>query len=222
MNRLSFLLNIVLLVAVIILYYLHFSAPDVQSRSQAEVIDSLAKSINTTQEQRKSEIVYVNSDSLFEKYEYYKKVKQSTEQKLSGFEALYNQRQKSLAQDYNDYIDKAGAGLYTKEKSLQIEADLKKRNEELANMEKQYPVLQDQVAKELADVQNRLYLFFKAFSKANNYSCILTFNTRGEGALGINDQLDVTNEVIAALNAEYQESLKNTGKDKESTDKKEK
>lgn len=210
MNRISFVFNIILSIAVIILFYLHFTSSKMQSKSQGEVIDSLAKSINTTKAQKESKIVYVNSDTLFEKYEYYKKVKVESEKKINGFEATYNQKQKSLGQDYNDYIDKAGKGLYTKDQSEKIEADLKKRNTELEAMEKQYPYLQDQAAKELADVQNRLYLFFKSFSQTNGYSCILTFNTRGEGALGIDDKLDITKEVINALNFEYQQSLKNS------------
>ena len=209
MNRISFLFNIILSIAVIILFWLHFSASKSQNKSQGEVIDSLAKNINTTQAQKESKIVYVNSDTLFEKYDYYRKVKQETEKKINGFEANYNQKQQLLAKDYNDYIDKAGSGLYTKDQSVKIEADLTKRKADLDYMEKQYPYLQDEAAKELADVQNRLYLFFKSFSTANNYSCVLTFNTRGEGALGINDELDVTKKVIDALNAEYQESLKN-------------
>ena len=209
MNRISFIFNIILSIAVIILFYLHFSSSKIGGKTQEETIDSLAKSINTTQAQKESKIVYVNSDSLFEKYEYYKKVKVDAEKKINGFEANYNQMQKSLATDYNDYIDKAGKGLYSKDQSEKIEADLKKRNTALENMEKQYPYLQDQAAKELADVQNRLYTFFKSFSQTNGYSCILTFNTRGEGALGINDELDITQQVINALNFEYQQSLKN-------------
>jgi len=209
MNRISFIFNIILSIAVIILFYLHFSSSKIEGKTQEETIDSLAKSINTTQAQKESKIVYVNSDSLFEKYEYYKKVKVDAEKKINGFEANYNQMQKSLATDYNDYIDKAGKGLYSKDQSEKIEADLKKRNTALENMEKQYPYLQDQAAKELADVQNRLYTFFKSFSQTNGYSCILTFNTRGEGALGINDELDITQQVINALNFEYQQSLKN-------------
>ena len=126
MNRISLLINIVLAAAVAVLYYLHFSSPAQTAPTDNSKLksDSIVKTISTTQAQKESRIVYLNIDTLFEKYEYYKKVSDEANGTLKAFESNYERSVTAFQQKYQDYVDKAGAGMYTKEQGLQIEADL--------------------------------------------------------------------------------------------------
>jgi outer membrane protein len=207
-NR-SVLVNIILGIAVVVLYILHFTSKtqvaggnDVKPSN-----DSLVKSINTTQVQKESKIVYLNIDTLFNKYEYYKKVSDEASAMIKGYQTNYETRVNSFQQKYQEYVDKAGAGLIPKEQAMKIEEDLQKEKTQIEQMETNSESIQQNAAKKLEVVQKKLYDFFKAFTKANNYSCILTYTSKGEGALGIDDSLDVTEMIIKGLNEEYHKML---------------
>jgi outer membrane protein len=87
------------------------------------------------------------------------------------------------------------------------EADLQKRKDEIEHLQEYKDQAESEFAKPLDDVQNKLNAFFKAFTKEHNYSSIITFTVKGQGALGVNDELDVTNQIIKGLNDAYHEEL---------------
>src|ERR1051326_1155823 len=201
-NKLSPVLNIVLLIAVGILYFLHFSAkPAVANAADnsKQKNDSLAKTINTTQAQKESKIVYLNIDTLFKKYEYYKKVNDEATAELKTKEYGYEKSMADFQQEYQEYMEKAQQGLVSKDMAEQTEAKLQNEKARLDNMQAAREDWQEQAANKLVPVQKKLYDFFKSFTKANGYSCILTYTVKGEGALGIDDALDVTNKGIKGL-----------------------
>jgi outer membrane protein len=208
----SVIVNIVLGIAVIVLYILHFTAKpqSVTATSDPKAkTDSLVKTINTTPEQKESKIVYLNIDTLFEKYEYYKLVSEQTEKTIKGYQATYEKKVYDFQQKYQDYVDRAGAGLIPKEEAMKIEEQLMNEKNAIMQMEQNQDALEQKAGKDLEVVQKKLNEFFKAFTKANNYSCILTYTAKGVGALGVDESLDVTDQIIKGLNEEYKESLKN-------------
>ena len=209
MNKLSPILNIVLLIAVVVLYFLHFKGNASAGTGTASKNDSLAKTISTTQAQKESKIVYLNIDTLFVKYEYYKKVNDDANTLLKTQEYSYQKRVNDLQEKYKEYMDKAGAGLIPKEQAEKIEADITAEKKSLDDLTIKRESWQDDAMRKVIPVQKKLYDFFKQFTKVNGYSCILTYTIKCEGALGINDDLDVTGQVIKGLNDEYHEELKN-------------
>ena len=210
MNKLSPILNIVLTIAVVILYFLHFKGNTQTAGNSSPVKnDSLAKTITTTQAQKESKIVYLNIDTLFVRYEYYKKVNDEANTLLKTQEYGYQKRVNDLQVKYQDYMEKAGAGLIPKEQAEKIEAEISAEKQRLDELSLKRETWQDDALQKVIPVQKKLYEFFKQFTKANGYSCILTYTVKCEGALGINDDLDVTKQVIKGLNDEYHEELKN-------------
>ncbi len=207
-NKLSPILNVVLLIAVAVLYFLHFSGSGATDKTAGSKNDSLAKTINTTQAQKESKIVYLNIDSLFVKYEYYKKVNDDANTILKTQEYNYQKRVNDLQVKYQDYMEKAGAGLIPKAEAEKIEAEITAEKQRLDELSVKRERWQDEAMQKVIPVQKELYDFFKQFTKANGYSCILTYTLKCEGALGINDNLDVTNQVIKGLNDKYHEDLK--------------
>ena len=201
-------MNIVLTIAVAVLFYLHFSSkPQTTSTvdNNKQRTDSLAHSIPTTKEQTDAKIVYLNIDTLEEKYEYYKKVNKEYRDKVIAYESGLQNKMESLQNDYNQYMQ-TGASL-TLEQQKAKEADLQKRKDEIERMQEYKDQQEMEFAKPLDDVQNKLNAFFKAFTKDHNYSSIITFTVKGQGALGVNDELDVTNQIIKGLNDAYHEDL---------------
>lgn len=213
MNKVLITLNLILLALVGFLFYLFLDLKltvknGTVKQDKTSGTDSIIKTIPITAAQKSAPIVYLNIDTLFEKYEYYKKVSDEANNYLKYHENNYERLATELQTKYEDYVTKAGQGLYTKEQGLKIEDDLKKMKERLDQMEYDRPTVQKQAAQKLEVVQKTLYDFFKAYCKQNNFSCILTYNVRGEGALGINDSLDVTNVIVEGLNKQYRETIK--------------
>lgn len=221
MKSFSIVLNLILVVAVGILYYLHFSSHTgsaaVSSPQDTDTLPNInnsntANSVKVTSKQSDAIIVYVNFDTLLAKYKYYKKVSEEIERNLTALEGNFKSRVMKYQKDVNEYMKNADAGILSKEQALQIENELTQRKTAIENEEKNLAAMQEKETDKLRVVEERIYDFFKAFTKAHNYSCVLTFTAKGQGALGVNDDLDVTSEVIDALNAEYEQELKNKGK----------
>lgn len=214
MKNISLLLNSVLLVAVLFLYYLHFSGKKNIGANSPETSDTAKTKISSavsfappvpilTALPKNVRIVFVNADSIFAKYEFAKKSKAAGESRVQGYQKTYQQKTEEFQKEYNDYVDKAGKGQYSKEQGLAIEEGLKKKRDEILAMEQSQDKVMGDVDKTNADVQKKIYAFLKRFNEEHGYYCALAFTNAGGGALGVSDSLDVTRQVLAGLNAEY-------------------
>jgi len=214
MKKISSLINIFLLVAVAGLYYLHFSknAAKTPQNKTDEVADTSSADVFVSQVSlseipKNAPIVFINADTIFAHYEYAKKAKSSSDVKAAGLEKTYQDKVLAFQKEYQDYMDKAGAGMYTKEQGLAIEEGLRKKQIEIMEMEKKQGKFLEDVDKTNADVQKKIYDFLERFNKQNGYYCTLAFTKSGGGALGVNDSLDVTGIVLKGLNDEYRAEI---------------
>lgn len=207
----SVVMNIVLTIAVAVLFYLHFSSStaDGIDTSPSDTIPSEVKKpiVPSANEVKNTTLAFVNSDSIFSNYDFYNKVKKETESKMAALENNYKVAGMKFQDDYNDYIEKAGKGAYTKEQALKIEADLTARKQKIDAMEMQVGTLQETADKQMADVQGSLSTFFNQYAIDHHITCIITYNDRGEGALGVDRKFDITNDAITGLNSAYQVKL---------------
>ncbi len=78
MKNLSLILNVVLLIAVGILYFMHFNENPDKEQETPEV----AETTDFT-------IAYINTDSVFQNYDYFKKVQEDLKKKTAQLEAEY-------------------------------------------------------------------------------------------------------------------------------------
>lgn len=188
------ILNVVLLIAVGVLYVLHFSKSD---SSKGEDIQNVvqANPAGTTQ------IAYVNSDSLLSKYEYFKDKAEELEEKRSKLEAEFNNRARGLQNEISNL--QANAQNMTMAQAKAAEENLMKKEQNLMQYQQS---LQQQLIKEETKVNNELYDkvsgYLRDFGKKNNYQLVLTY-TKGSGVLYANDSLNITNQVISGLNEAY-------------------
>jgi outer membrane protein len=210
MNRIFQALVIVQFVLIGFLFFKIYNSPGgISEESKSGTgSDSLAKKVAVSDEQASAPVVYVNIDTLLEKYEYYQKVSKEVEKAMQGIENSFKSKVIRYQKDFNEYIEKAGAGLIPKEQAMAKEEELMRRKQAIEQEEQSIPALQMREEKKLEEVQIKLYNFFKSFTKANNYSCVLTYNVKGAGALGVRDELDVTSQVVKVLNDQYREEQK--------------
>ena len=194
MNR-NFLLslNIVLLVLVGILFYLHFSKPKEKISSKTAVTAA-----NTPDGNFK--IAYFEMDSIENNYQYLKDVKnqlKARESELTGQLTILKNR-------YMEKVNKfqQEAQTMSQEKQSSMQNDLLNEQKMLQNKEQAMGAeLQDESFKKLQVVNKAIEDFLQEYNKDKNYSYILGYQP---GQIYYKDpRFDVTAPVLEGLNERY-------------------
>jgi len=188
----SIIINVVLGIAVIILYILHFTgnsgSPAVTESGSALNMDGLS-------------IAYVNSDSLLKNYDYFKDLEKQFNEKRDKLNAEYQNRGMGLQREIQNF--QATAGNMTQNQARAVQEDLSKKQQNLMMYQEQ---LGQQLMQEEARMNTALYdkvaAYLREYGLNKNLHLVLTY-TKGSGVLYANDSLDITNEVMVGLNDAY-------------------
>jgi len=201
-KNLSLILNAVLGVAVIILYVLHFSQKTPEAKPPKKVTIKSDKKDSTGAEA--SPIVYVNTDSLIAKYEFYQKTKKDLEKKQAQAEQDLNARGQQFQ---NEVIS-----LQQNYQKMSVQ-DAKAAEQGLAQKEQNLLQYRESISRQLLEEEQKLskklnenvYDYLERYCEAQGHIYVLPYSRVGGGVLFGDSTLDVTSEVIKGLNAEYQE-----------------
>ena len=197
MKNLSIIINILLAVAVGILYYLHFNLKN--QCNQAPVAMPLPKAVKSG-----AGIVFVNADSLLNNYEYYKELKKQLEEKGKRSESEFNSKASALQQEVQAYQQKAPTML--PDQRAAAEEGLMKKQQTLMQRKEE---LGQQLADEEQKLVKQLYQTVNTYLKKSNPGGAYQFVFSKNGPiLMANDSLDITKSLIEGLNKEYKDSKK--------------
>lgn len=194
MKQNNLIFNIIIVISIVVLYILHFTtsstSPVFTSGSDStKVVDASAQT------------VYVNGDSLLEKYEYFKKAKKDFEAKTARTEAEISNKRTALEREFAAY-QQQGASM-TADQRAKIEENLMRKEQELrAFGENAANKLQEEQVKFNEKLFDKVSDYLKEHTKGKNYKIVMNY-TKGTGILYANDSLDITNEVLEGLNAQY-------------------
>jgi outer membrane protein len=188
MKNASLILNVVLLVAVVILYVLHFSS--------GTPAGSYSGSSNITPADLK--IAYVNQDTVLKYYEFVKLNGDKLQAKIKSFEDQFTARQTSLQREVQAY--QAGASNLTIGQARAVEEDLQKKGQ---NLQLYQQSLQQQMLEERDKINEELYGkitdYLKTYSKERGIAVIIKYD-RESDLLFAGDSLDISRDVIKGLN----------------------
>jgi outer membrane protein len=208
-------INALLLLSVAFLYYKQFSGTQINEKSNSTtdssvVSDSFTMPVpNITSLPKGTAVVFFNSDSIFEHYEYAKKMKVHGESKIENARKALQAKETALQNDYADYMEKAQKGMYTREEGLKIEEDLKRRYEEIIKLTEGHDKMLEQIEASNQEVLKKIYDYVSRFNKKHGYVCALAYSRSGGVVVGVNDSLDVTRQIVEGLNAEYKATQNN-------------
>ncbi|KAA3438887.1 OmpH family outer membrane protein [Rufibacter hautae] len=149
-----------------------------------------------------AEIVFVNSDTLLNRYQYFKDVKARLEAKGKRMETDLRGKATSFQKEVEQYRQ-TGAGM-TQEQRAATEQRLAQKEQQLAAQQQSSG---NQLAKDENDEMKKIYekveAHLKKISKDKGYKMVLTY-TRGNSAILYGDAaLDITEETVRGLNEEY-------------------
>lgn len=201
MKRLQLILNIVLAVAVITLFVLHFTGAGFskKNRTEAGIIGGTADG---------SDIFYVQIDSVISQFDMATDLSGELESKYKSSEAAFQSKQEAYQRDVNDYQYKVQRGLVTRSEAQTIEQQLSNKQQDLLK-------LQQDLTSEINEKQtvmnrqviNAIMEYLKENSSQLSYKYVLG-TSFGGNILYANDSLDITPGIVKGLNEKYQQEKK--------------
>lgn len=206
MKNLSLILNSVLLVAVAVLFYLHFSS------SKPGSSDLLSVSAGDLT------IAYISSDSVLKHYAFMEDTKTVLEAKAKKLDTDLNNRANTLRGEIAAYQRNVSNMTIGQAKAL--EEDLGKKQQ---NLQLYQQSLSQQLAEEEGKLNKELYdritAFLKSYSEENNIQVVMKFDPTSDVLYG-KSALDITKAVVDGLNEQYTTEKNGTKVKTDSTAKK--
>lgn len=196
MKKLSLWLNVVLIIAVAGIYFLHFTG---NKTTKSEVSEDGTEQIID----RDYAIAYVNIDTLVRNYNLFVDKSDELTQKKNESEAELQIQSKSFEKEVRDFQEKTSKGLITRTKAQQLQ-------QELAQKEQQLYAMRDNLAMQLSEEEQVMYRqvlsevmdYLVEYNKDYNYKYIFS-NSFGGQLLYTDKSLNITSDVLVGLNEKY-------------------
>ncbi|MGE4514930.1 MAG: OmpH family outer membrane protein [Chryseobacterium sp.] len=197
MKNLSLILNVVLTIAVVVLFVKVFSG----GSKKAPVA---AVFTNDSVSGGKLPIAYINVDSLLLNYQFAKEANESLIKKQEDSRLDINTRARQLQSDMSEFQRKLEANAFlSRERAEQEQSRLLKRQQELQDLDsklsQQLMQVQQKMSEQLRDTINS---FLKEYNKDKKYEMIIS-NTASDNVLYATEGYDITAEVTKMLNDRY-------------------
>lgn len=223
-STLSLILNIVLLIAVAVLFAREFAGDPKDAKPEVEE--------TTADEQQPEEVMkdtidissiyqedlviaYVNSDSIDANYKYLKEKEDELIQRSRQSDARIKREMQKAQARYTELMEKAQSGGFTSEQEY-MDAET-----EVTELQNKIEQLRQEEANSLSQVQRDLQLqfsekvnsFLDRYSHDRNIDLVLSYVPGGQ-LLWASDSLEITEEVLTGLNREYDEENAETSTSK--------
>ncbi len=170
--------------------------------NKTETKSSGSTAISTEKTNLTGTIVYVNSDSLLNNYEYFKEIKSKFEGKSKTAEADLKDKGAAFQREVAAY--QQGAKDMSADQRAQTEQRLARKQQELQTYQQNAgAALQNEEAAENEKLYDKVAEYLKKHAKDKGYKMVLTYSKGNSAILFADESLDVTKEVIAGLNEAY-------------------
>jgi outer membrane protein len=196
MKKLSIALFVVLFLAIIGLYFLHFTGNKKNTTT------------NTAASVPAGGIAYVNIDTVIFKFDMFADRRNDLMTKQKSAEAELNSKGTQYEKGVRDYQDKVNKGLITRATAAQMEQSLTQQQQELVSLRDK---LQTNLMEEEQVMNRQILEYITKFLEDNksdyNYQYILG-KSFGSVVLYGDNGLDITKKVLEAINKKYQTEKK--------------
>jgi len=197
MKKINTILIIVLIVAVGVLYVLHFTGGDKASVNHADESEVSSAGIGD------AAIAYINIDTLLVQMEMYKDLQTSLEGKQNELKANFDTKYKSFEKNVSDLQNKINKGLVTRAEAEQLNQQLANDQMQLENLNASYT----QQLQEEGIVSNRKVIdyimeYLKEYTKDKNIRFVFSY-AFGGNLMYMDGSFDITSDILAGVNQKY-------------------
>lgn len=163
--------------------------------------------IATNSDNKTELIVYVNSDSLLNNYEYFKSVKDKFQEKSKKAQSDLTSKGTAFQREVAAYQQNS-ANLSADQRAT-TEERLARKQQELATYNQNAGnALANEEAAENEKLYNKVSEFLKKYAKTKGYKMVLTYSKANPTVLFADESLDITKEVVSGLNDVYKKEKK--------------
>jgi len=164
---------------------------------------STATTSTATGAKQASRIVYVNTDTLLNQYDYYKDVVKEFQQKRFQLENDLANKAKSFQNEVAFFQNKAQQGGMTQEQLQTTQMQLQQKEQNImAYRDKAGQDLVSQEAKKTDELLTKIQDYLKKYNSDNKYDMVIGYS-KGGGVLYAKEEMDITKQVLEGLNKEY-------------------
>ena len=204
MKNVSLIFNVILTIAVAFLFYLNFKKPvqvttittsaGKDSTIKVDIPETLPEGVPM------GKILYVDIDTINEKYTFIKNQKAIIERQGAQAEASLKAKAQSLQSEFIEYQKKAQAGELTQQQAMAMEKSLTDKQQALAQQEQKLSTqLVEKTQKIQEELNAKMRKELKVFMEKYGADYILGY-TEGANILLPNPKLNITKEVLNRLN----------------------
>ncbi len=192
-TNINLIFNIVLSVAVVILFVLHFAGGKYGKSEVATAVGAKAT----------GKIAFINADSVLSQYEMAKEIKGQLEDKMKKAQAELQARDQSFQKRVSEFQQQMQNKSLSQEQAQKTNQQLTQERQSLEGLSTQYQQLLGQQQNELSiALHDTVANFLKRYNKDGRYDFILNYRNGGD-LLFQNPGLDITTDVLKGLNADY-------------------
>jgi outer membrane protein len=191
--------NVILLILIGVLFYLHFkNHSQIEKIAQPVVKEDTATNIDV-------KLAYVDLDSIQEHYSYYK-------EKMNDFESRKEKADRDLNNQFQKIENERIAFLQKGNAISQIEAEnfQKDYTRKMQNLDVQKRNLESQIQEEgirtMEELKKKINEFLVEYNKSKGYSYIFSYSSSINVLFYKDTANNITREVIAGLNAAHDKS----------------
>lgn len=155
----------------------------------------------------KAEIVFVNSDTLLNKYVYFKEISAKIEEKGKKAQGELASKGQAFQREVAEY--QKNANTLSADQRTSTEERLSRKQQELQSFNQNASAeLQNEQAQENEKLYDKIAGFLKQYAKENGYKLILTYSKANPTVLFGDESLNITDDVVKKLNENYQKDKK--------------
>ncbi|MFN4123776.1 MAG: OmpH family outer membrane protein [Flavobacteriales bacterium] len=196
-NNTSLIFNVVLTIAVVVLFILQFTSKPSKSGPTSSGSTSSGEGLN---------IVYFNADSLLANYKMYDTEREELKKKSQEYENRLAGDQRTFEKEAREFQQRAEFLTITDREARQEK--LMRKQQELMQLQEK---LSGQLMRDEAEMTERIFDTIEAYLKEyvadRNIHYILSYS-RGGGIWYANSENDITDDLIAELNKRYEKAKK--------------
>jgi outer membrane protein len=189
MKNVSLALNVVLLIAVAVLYYLQFNG------------GSKAETESSTGSTTPGKFAFINTDSVLKYYEFTKVNNQKLQDKAEKLQGDLKSRAIALQGEINDYQRNRGSLTIGQAQAVEEGLARKEQNFRMAQ-ETAGQEIQMEQAKLSQDLYDKITTFLKKYAQEQGIEVVMKYDATSDLWYG-SQPLDISKQVIDGLNTEY-------------------
>ncbi len=198
MKNITNILLTVLIVAVGILYYLHFSTIKNCDKKIKSPIAKLGGASNAA-------FAYVELDSLNEKIKYINDNRKALEAEQMSIETEWQNGYRNLDMQKNGFLKKGGSSI-TQEQAEEFQGILLQQQQQIDSKKQMLTQkLNEKNYKFMQDIQNKLKAFLVAYNEDKKFTYIFTTGNGLEYMAYKDTTLNITNDVIEGMNEKFKQ-----------------